>query len=74
MIGCNKLVRRRDKYKLLTMSRRVLLEKLIFTQLVKAFPTFKGTQTFSTMFTRAHYCVNGPYPEPEGKIHIVLCE
>jgi hypothetical protein len=33
---------------------RVLLEKLIFTHLVKKFPAFCGTQMFFTMFTAEH--------------------
>jgi hypothetical protein len=35
--------------------RRVLLEKLIVTQLVKKFPTFYGTRRFITKFTRARH-------------------
>jgi hypothetical protein len=34
---------------------RVLLEKLIFVQLVKKFPSFYGTRRFITMFTRARH-------------------
>jgi hypothetical protein len=37
---------------------RVFLEKLIVTQLVKAFPAFYGTQRFITVFTRAHLPTN----------------
>jgi hypothetical protein len=33
---------------------RVLLAKLIGSQLVKKFPAFYGTQRFITAFTRAH--------------------
>jgi hypothetical protein len=32
---------------------RVLLEKLIVTQLIKKFPAFYGTLRFIAMFTRA---------------------
>jgi hypothetical protein len=39
-----------------------VLQELIFTQLVKKFPTFYETQMFMTMFTTAHTC--GSYPEP----------
>jgi hypothetical protein len=35
------------------MLDRVLLEKIIVSQLVKKFPAFFGTQRFITMFTRA---------------------
>jgi hypothetical protein len=39
---------------LLIPRSRVLLEKLIGSQLVKKFPAFYGTQRFITAFTRAH--------------------
>jgi len=38
----------------LTPCSRVLLEKLIFIQLLKKFPAFYGNQRFITMFTRVH--------------------
>jgi hypothetical protein len=38
---------------LLTPWRRVILEKLIGSQLVKKFPEFYGTRRFITTFTRA---------------------
>jgi len=44
--------------KLLTSWSRVLFEKLTGPQLVKKFPTFYGTQNFTTVRT-------SPYPEPE---------
>jgi len=34
---------------------RVLLQKLIITQLVKKFSSFYGAQKFITVFTRARY-------------------
>jgi hypothetical protein len=34
---------------------RVLLERLIVTQLVKKFPTFYGNRRFIAVFTRARY-------------------
>jgi len=37
----------------LTARTRVLLEKLIFTQLVNEFPDCHGTRKFITMFLRA---------------------
>jgi hypothetical protein len=40
----------------LTPWKRVLLEKLIITQLAKKFPAFYGTQRFITIFTRIHHC------------------
>jgi hypothetical protein len=40
--------------KSLTWSR-VLLEKLIVTQLVKKYPTFDGTRSFITVFTTARH-------------------
>jgi hypothetical protein len=40
----------------LTPCNRVLLEKLIFTKLVKKFPTMFGTRRFFTVFTRACHC------------------
>jgi hypothetical protein len=39
----------------LTPWNRVLLEKLIVTQLVKKFPAFYGTRRFITVFKRAHH-------------------
>jgi len=40
-------------------SSRVLLEKLIVTQLVKKLPVFYGTRRFITVFTRAcHKCLS----------------
>jgi len=39
---------------LLTLQRRVLLEKLTVTQLVKKFLTIHRTQRFITVFTKAH--------------------
>jgi hypothetical protein len=39
----------------LTPWGRVLLEKLIVTQLVKKFPAFYGSQMFIAVFTRAHH-------------------
>jgi len=44
----------KEKVCLLPPWSRVLLEKLILTQLFKKFPTFYGTQRFVTMFTRAY--------------------
>jgi hypothetical protein len=44
----------KNKY-LLTPWRRFLLDELIISQLVKKFPSFYGTQRFSTMFSRAHH-------------------
>jgi hypothetical protein len=38
---------------IITPWSRVLLEKLIVTQLVKKFPTFYGTQRFFTVLTGA---------------------
>jgi len=38
--------------RIITSWRRVLLEELIVTQLVKKFPTFHGNQSFIIMFTR----------------------
>jgi len=35
---------------------RVLLEKVIITQLVKKFPAIYGTWRFITMFIRSHHC------------------
>jgi hypothetical protein len=43
-----------NKIKKLNPWTRVLLEKIIVTQLVKKFPSFYGTQRLFTMFTRAH--------------------
>jgi len=40
-------------YLLTTPWRRVLLEELTGSQLVKKFPTFYGTRRFITAFTRA---------------------
>ena len=40
---------------LLTPLRRVLLEKLSGSQLVKKFPAFHGTRRFITAFTSASY-------------------
>jgi hypothetical protein len=37
----------------LTACSRIILQKLIITQLVKKFPVFYGTRMFITMFTRA---------------------
>jgi len=34
----------------------VILEKQTATQLVKKFPTFYATQSFSTMITTAYHC------------------
>jgi len=39
----------------LTALSRVLLEKLIVTQLDKKFPAFYGTERFITVFTTAHH-------------------
>jgi len=36
----------------ITAWRRVLHDKLTVIQIVKGFPTFYGTQTFTTVFTR----------------------
>jgi hypothetical protein len=44
-----------DEFTLLTPWSRILLEKLIVTQLVKKFLVFYGTRFFITMFTRAHH-------------------
>jgi len=41
---------------------RILLEKLIVTQLVKKFPAFYWTQTFITVSQEP---ATGPYPEPD---------
>jgi len=40
---------------LITPWSKVLLEKLIVTQLVKKFLDFYGTPRFITVFTRAHH-------------------
>jgi hypothetical protein len=40
---------------IITPWKRVLLEKLTGSQLVKKFPTFYGTQGFITAFIRAHH-------------------
>jgi len=45
--------------RVLAMLARVLLEKLIITQLVKKFPAFYGTCKFITMFTTA--CLWPPF-------------
>ena len=42
-------------YLLLTSWRRVLREKLTSSQLVKKFPTFYGTRSFITAFTRTRH-------------------
>jgi hypothetical protein len=47
---------------LLTPCSRVLLEKLIVTQLVKTFPAFYRTRRFITVFTTA---ATGPDSEPD---------
>jgi len=50
-------IRHITNYNKLTPWSRVLLEKLIVTQLVKRFLTFYGTQRFITVFTRVyHHC------------------
>jgi hypothetical protein len=36
----------------LTAGSRVLVEKLLITQIIKMFPIFYGTQRFNTVFTR----------------------
>jgi hypothetical protein len=47
---------RRSQYQgELTPWSTVLLVKLIVTQLVKNFPAFYGTQSFTIVFTRAHH-------------------
>ena len=46
----------------LTPWSRVLLEKLIFSQLVKKFSAFYGTRMFITTFISARHL---PYPEPD---------
>jgi hypothetical protein len=48
------LVKHRDNFTLplLTLHGRVLLEKLIVTQLVKKFSAFYGTRWFITVFTK----------------------
>ena len=42
-------------YSILTLWSRVLLEKLIGSQLVKKFPTFYGTRRFIAAFTSARH-------------------
>jgi len=40
----------------ITAWRRVLLQKLIVTQLVKKFPAFYGTRRYNAAFTRSSHC------------------
>jgi hypothetical protein len=56
-----------------------VLEKLNGSQLVKKFPTFYGTRSFITAFTKvpATCPYPGPYPEPDQyspHLHILLPE
>jgi hypothetical protein len=48
---CNNYSTVKIAYSLLSLWRKVLLEKLIHSHLVKKFPTFYGTQGFITTFT-----------------------
>jgi hypothetical protein len=50
------------KLQKLTLWSRVLLDKLIVTQLVKKFRSFYGTWESIALFTRAGHCVS---PEPD---------
>jgi hypothetical protein len=45
------LVKHRDNFSFIVPCSRVLLEKLMVTQLVKKFPAFYGTRRFITVFT-----------------------
>jgi hypothetical protein len=52
----------RARIKSLTLCNKILLEKLVFAQLVKKFPVLYGTRRFITMLTTSRH---GPYPEPD---------